>query len=63
MMYANAILNLTNNDIEGELLSMAIESLLNVKIVNNETNELKFQLEQQLKEKLNELKGKQKKLV
>lgn len=63
MMYANAILNLSNNDIEGELLSMAIESLLNVKIVNNETNELKSQLEQQLKEKLNELKGKQKKLV
>ena len=63
MMYANAILNLLNNDIEGELLSMAIELLLNVKIANDETNELKLQLEQQLKEKLNELKGKQKKLV
>ena len=63
MMYANAILNLSNNDIEGELLSMAIESLLNAKIANNETNELKSQLEQQLKEKLNELKGKRKKLV
>ena len=63
MMYANAILNLSNNDIDEELLSMAIELLLNVKISNNETNELKLQLEQQLKEKLNELKGKQKKLV
>ena len=52
-----------NNDIDEELLTRAIESLLNVKIVNNETNELKLQLEQQLKEKLNELKGKQKKLV
>ena len=52
-----------NNDIDEELLTRAIEALLNVKVINNETNELKSQLEQQLKEKLNELKGKQKKLV
>ena len=52
-----------NNDIDEELLTRAIEALLNAKIANNETNELKLQLEQQLKEKLNELKGKQKKLV
>lgn len=52
-----------NNDISEELLTRAIEALLNAKIANNETNELKLQLEQQLEEKLNELKGKQKKLV
>ena len=52
-----------NNDIDEELLTRAIEALLNVKIVNNETNELKLQLEQQLEEKLNEIKGKRKKLV
>ena len=52
-----------NNDIDEELLTRAIEALLNAKIANNEINELKSQLEQQLKEKLNELKGKQKKLV
>ena len=52
-----------NNDISEELLTRAIEALLNVKIANNETNELKLQLEQQLKEKLNQLKGNQKKLV
>ena len=52
-----------NNDIDEDLLVRAIETLLNVKIANNETNELKSQLEQQLKEKLNEIKGKQKKLV
>lgn len=64
MIYANSILYLSsNNDITEELLTRAIESLLNVKIANNETNELKLQLEQKLKEKLNELKGKQKKLV
>ena len=63
LMYANSILHLLNNNIDEELLIKAIESLLNVEAVNNETNELKLQLEQQLKEKLNELKGKQKKLV
>ena len=63
LMYANSILHLLNNNIDEELLTRAIEALLNVKIANNETNELKLQLEQQLKEKLNELKGKQKKLV
>ncbi len=63
LMYANSILHLLNNNIDKELLIRAIELLLNVKIANNETNELKLQLEQQLKEKLNELKGKQKKLV
>ena len=52
-----------NNDIDEELLTRAIEALLNAKIAHNEINELKSQLEQQLKEKLNELKGKQKKLV
>lgn len=52
-----------NNNINEELLTRVIESLLNVKIANNETNELKLQLEQQLEEKLKELKGKQKKLV
>ena len=52
-----------NNNINEELLIRTIEALLNVKIANNETNELKLQLEQQLKGKLHELKGKQKKLV
>ena len=52
-----------NNNIDEDLLARAIESLLNVKVDDNETNKLKSQLEQQLKEKLNELKGKQKKLV
>ena len=52
-----------NKEIDEELLTRAIKILLNAKIANNETNELKSQLEQQLKEKLNELKGKQKKLV
>lgn len=52
-----------NNDIDEELLARAIEALLSAKIKDNETNELKLQLEQQLKQKLNELKGKQKKLV
>lgn len=63
LMYANSILYLSNNNIDEELLTIAIQALLNVKIANNETNELKLQLEQQLKGKLNELKGKQKKLV
>ena len=52
-----------SNDINEELLIRAIESLLNIRLIDNETNELKLQLEQQLKEKLNELKGKQKELV
>lgn len=52
-----------NKEIDEELLTKAIKILLNTKIIDNETNELKSQLEQQLKEKLNEIKGKQKKLV
>lgn len=52
-----------NNNINEELLIRTIEALLNVKTFDNEINELKLQLEQQLKGKLNELKGKQKKLV
>ena len=50
-------------EVQIALLTKEIEALLNVKVINKETNELKAQLEQQLKEKLNELKGKQKKLV
>ena len=61
LTYASSILYLSsNNEITEELLTMAIEALLNVKVAKNE---LKSQLEQQLKDKLNELKGKQKKLV
>mgnify|MGYP001853469475 CR=1 FL=1 len=63
LMYASSILHLSNNNINEELLTRAIELLLNVKIANNEINELKLQLEQQLKQKLTELKGKQKRLV
>ena len=64
IMYANSILHLMdNNNVDRNLLINIIECLLDSKTKNNEVNELKLELEQQLKEMLHELKGKQKKLV
>lgn len=52
-----------NYDIDKDLLIKAIESLLNVYVDDLDKNQLKIQLEQELRDKLNELKGNQKKLV
>lgn len=63
--YAITILNLLNSDvdIDNDLLIKTIESLLNVYVDDLDKNQLKIQLEQELRDKLNELKGNQKKLV
>ncbi len=62
---AKLVLNLTNinDNFDKELLINVVESLINKCVDDIDGNELKLQLEQQLKEKLNELNGKQKKLV
>lgn len=62
---AKLVLNLTNinDNFDKELLINVVESLINKCVDDIDGNELKLQLEQQLKEKLNELNGKQKKIV
>ena len=63
LICANSILHFLNIDkVEEELLIRTMENLLNANVVNNETNSLKFQAEQEIKNKLKEMKGKQKRL-
>lgn len=63
--YSLSILHLLDNEyiIDKELLINIIESLLNTNICELDKDGLKIQIDQQLKEKWNELKGQQKKLV
>ena len=65
---ATSALHFSSNEIDSDevdknLLIKTIESLLNAYVDDLDKDELKSQLEQKLREELNELRGKQKKLV